>query len=256
MLTPSLEQLTKTLPAKSLDELSFWLPIARNGFRGFSAAEFRTAAIHYKQYGLIQIGRDIGYLKNKTVLELCCGPTPIVCNSGASRAIGVDPLNDVYAALWDRSNDGVEYITTEIEKLTVDLVADIVICWNGIDHVRDIEKTMAKIDVILKRDGELWTFTNTEDNSISLNYKKNEDEGHQHQYAFNCLSLDRFFQSHDYYWVTKFTYEPMMGEVYPYSGVGGVLKKRANSKRSISRDMIRASVRQLLYSNFGKKLWR
>jgi ubiquinone/menaquinone biosynthesis C-methylase UbiE len=252
----SLEELRSALPAKSLDELSFWLPIAQRGFRGFNAEEYRTAAIRYKQYGLIQIGRDVGFLKGKTVLELCCGPTPIVWKSGASRAIGVDPLSDVYGQLWDRSEDGVEYVASEIETMELDVLADVVICWNGIDHVRDIEITISKISKILRPEGELWVYTNTEDRSESITYVRNMNQGHQHQYFFNYVSLDRFFRAHGYRWVTKFAYEPIMGETYPYSGIGGVLMKWSNDSPSLLRDVIRAKARRVLYGNRVRPLWR
>ena len=250
-----LEELSENLPAKARNELSFWAPIAERGFRGFSAADYRTAAVHYKQYGLIQIGRDIGDLKDKIVLEVCCGPTPILSNCKAAKAIGVDPLCDVYASLWDLSNDGVQYIASEIETLEIGLQADTVICWNGIDHVRDIEAAMANINSILKKDGEFWTFTNIEDGSFSLHHCKNPDEGHQHQYSFNELSLDRFFTAHGWQWVTKSKYVPLVGNTYPYPGIGGVLTRTDNIKASLLKDLIRAAALRVISKCWIKRIF-
>jgi SAM-dependent methyltransferase len=229
----ALVEMRQKLLDKSLDELSFWEPIARNGLRGFSAEQYREAAIHFKQYGLIQLGRDISHLTGKTVVELCCGPSAIVAGVRAAKAYGVDPLAAAYAALWDLSHDGVEYISTEIEAFQLGEQVDIVICWNGIDHVRNIEGTITKIRSLLKDDGEFWMFTNTEDCSFSPQYKKAADPGSAHQFSFNELSLDLFFRRRGWKWVTRFRYEPTHGVAMP-SGTGGVLKKSIASGSAAS----------------------
>ncbi|OGL45996.1 MAG: hypothetical protein A2W05_01170 [Candidatus Schekmanbacteria bacterium RBG_16_38_10] len=141
------------LKSKQIEELNFWLNIKENPWRGFNPDEWRNAHIHFKQYSLIYINRSIEDLKNKIVIEIGCGPAGIVPFLKNTTAIGVDPLIDEYKKLWDLSNDNVKYIKSEIESFNCSISADIVICWNVLDHVSDIELAIKKINNIIKTEG-------------------------------------------------------------------------------------------------------
>ena len=117
-----------SLKAKQIEELNFWLNIQKNGWRGFAPEEWRTAHIHFKQYSLIYINRNMSDLENKIVIEIGCGPAGIIPYLNNATTIGVDPLIDEYKKMWDLSNDKSKYICSEIETFETEILADVVIC--------------------------------------------------------------------------------------------------------------------------------
>ena len=242
------------LSDKERAELSFWKHIAEKGLRGFSKSDFRSAAIKFKQYGLINIGRDIGDIKDKIVIEVCCGPTGIIVNSGVKKAIGIDPLINVYSKLWDLSKDNVEYVVCEIEKYKPDISVDIVICWNGVDHLTDLKKTMEVIRKLLKEDGEFWTYTNLEDRGFNIKYSKNLNPNSPHRFRFNEVSLDHFFYSEGFHWKTKYKFTPLIGKTYTTVGIGGVLVKGKRKKIFLLRSLIRALVWRVAETKLMRQL--
>ena len=50
---------TSSLKPKQTEELNFWLNIRKNGWKGFAPEEWRIAHIHFKQYLLMYINRNI-----------------------------------------------------------------------------------------------------------------------------------------------------------------------------------------------------
>lgn len=195
------------LEPKYQKELAFWQNIARNGWRGFSPTEWRKAHIHFKQYSLIHINRSVADLTNKTVIEVGCGPAGIVPHLPTPvTAFGVDPLMDEYKKLWDLSEDNVKYLASDIENLTTNIKADVVICWNVLDHVSHIEKTNQKLYDLLKSNGELWLLVNLEDKSLwgkitGKIIKSNPDKAHP--FRLNHRSLSRLLKKHGFYWQEK-----------------------------------------------------
>jgi len=190
------------LKQKQIEELNFWKNISENKWRGFSPQEWRVAHIDFKQYSLIYINRSIANLENKFIIEVGCGLAGIVPFLHNSSAIGIDPLIDEYEKIWNLSNDRVKYIISEIESFESDKKADILICWNVLDHVSDINLTTKKLYDLLKPDGELWFLVNLEDSSFSWRVKKTNHNS-AHPYKVNLFSISRLFKSYKFYWKEK-----------------------------------------------------
>ena len=190
------------LKPKQIEELNFWKNIRKNGTRGFTPEEWRTTHIHFKQYLLMYINRSIADLENRVVVEVGCGPAGIIPYLNNTTTIGVDPLIDEYKKIWDLSNDKVKYICSEIETFKIDIKADVVICWNVLDHVSNIEAATKKLFDILKSNGELWFMVNLEDPSYYWKVvKKNPDSAHP--YKVNVISISRLFKKYGFLWKEK-----------------------------------------------------
>lgn len=187
---------------KEIEELNFWLNIRKNGWRGFAPQEWRIAHIHFKQYQLMYINRSISELENKVVIEIGCGPAGVIPYLNNAMAIGVDPLIDEYKRMWDLSSDKVKYICSEIETFETDIQADVVICWNVLDHVSDIEIAINKIFDILRPDGELWFMINLEDTSGFWKIVKGKTNS-AHPHRVNIVSISRLMKKYGFFWKEK-----------------------------------------------------
>lgn len=215
------------LKQKQIEELNFWKDIKDHGTRGFSPEEWRIAHIRFKQYLLMYINRNIDDLKDKIVVEIGCGPAGIIPYIHAARAIGIDQLMDEYQKMWDLSNDGVKYISSEIESFKLTIKADIVICWNVLDHVRDIYIALKKIYNLFKDDGELWFMINLEDRSKSTKVIKG-DENAAHPWKFNFRSISILMKKNGFFWKEKVLMKDFLNKRHPI--LMGILGKKMGNK--------------------------
>ena len=216
------------LKPKQVEELNFWKNISGNKWRGFSPYEWRIAHIHFKQYSLMYINRSIANLENKVVIEVGCGPAGIIPYLHNATAIGVDPIINEYKKIWDLSNDKVEYICSEIETFKTDVQADVIICWNVLDHVSDIELATKKLFDILKPDGELWFMINLEDSSYSWKVVKGKANS-AHPYKVNAISISKLMNKNGFYWKEKVLIKDCLNNRHPI--LVGVLGKNIASNR-------------------------
>lgn len=198
----SQENKSKKLLPKQIEELNFWITIKKHGWRGFTPEEWRIAHMHFRQYLLMYIDRHIGDLKNKTAIEVGCGPGSILPFLSNVRAIGIDPLIDEYKKLWDLSKDNVEYICSEIENLKIEVQADIVICWNVLDHVSNIKVATTKLFEMLKANGELWFMINLEDVGTSTEVLQGKPDS-AHPYKVNIVSISKLLENAGFFWKEK-----------------------------------------------------
>lgn len=208
---------------KQIEELNFWLNVSKNKWRGFTPEEWRIAHIHFKQYSLMYINRSIADIENKVVIEVGCGPAGVIPYLNNAMAIGVDPLIDEYKKIWNLSNDKVKYICNEIETFETDIQADVVICWNTLDHVSNIEITTKKLFDILKPDGELWFMVNLEDRSSSWKIVK-ENADSAHPYRVNDTSVSKLLEKHGFHWKEKVLIKDCLNNRHPI--LMGVLGKK------------------------------
>ncbi len=216
-----------SLKPKQTEELNFWLNIRKNGCRGFAPKEWRVAHIHFKQYSLMYINRNIGNLENKVVVEIGCGPAGIIPYTRTTTAIGVDQLMDEYQKMWDLSSDGVKYISREIESFDFKIKSDVVICWNVLDHVKNIYQALKKIYHLLKDDGELWFMINLADRSKSARVIKG-DENAAHPWKVNFRSISILMKKNGFFWKEKVLMKDLLNKRHPI--LMGVLEKSISNK--------------------------
>lgn len=236
------------LKQKEIEELNFWLNIRKNGWRGFSPEGWRIAHIHFKQYSLMYINRSISDLENKVVVEVGCGPAGVIPHlNNAAIAVGVDPLIDEYKKLWDLSNDKVKYICSAIETFKTNIQADVVICWNVLDHVSDIELATKSLFDMLKPDGELWFMINLEDMSGSgwVVLEGSLDSAHPHR--VNAVSISRLMKKYGFFWKEKVLMKDYLNNRNPI--LMGVLQKSIGNKGSQKKILLK--IKQF-YSNLRR----
>lgn len=216
------------LKPKQIEELDFWKNIRRNGIRGFTSEEWRAAHIHFKQYLLMYINRSIADLENRVVVEVGCGPAGIIPYLNNTTTIGVDPLINEYKKVWDLSGDGVKYICSEIEDFELNAQMDVVICWNVLDHVSDIEIATKKLFDMLKSNGELWFMVNLEDPSYFWKVVKGNPDS-AHPYKINVISISRLFKKYGLLWKEKVILRDRLNNRPPI--LMGVLGKNIESNK-------------------------
>lgn len=236
------------LKRKQIEELNFWLNIRENGWRGFTPEEWRIAHIHFKQYSLMYINRSISDLENKVVIEIGCGPAGIIPYLDNTTAIGMDPLIDEYKKMWDLSNDRVKYIGSEIETFKTNIQAHVVICWNVLDHVSDIELATKRVSDMLKPDGELWFMMNLEATSSSWNVVKGSADS-AHPYKVNAVNISKLMKKCGFYWKEKVLIRDCLNN--RHSILMGVLGKDRGNKEGQKR--ILSKIKQI-YSNLMKPI--
>lgn len=203
-------------------ELNHWQNIVRNGWRGYLVDEWQHKHTIFKQCTLMYINRDISYFKDKRIMEIGCGPAGFLTDiTSAKSIIGIDPLVDEYKKIFNMDNDKVKYINTEIENYNYDKgIADIVICWNVLDHVENVHKTLQNIYDMMTDDGEFWLAVNMED--MSNNEEMEEPNiNSPHPYKFNEKKLNKLLQEFNFKWLEKAKIINSSGLTF----VIGVLKK-------------------------------
>jgi len=131
--------------------------------------------------------------------------------------------------MWDLSNDKVKYICSEIETFKTDIKADVVICWNVLDHVSDIEVATKKLFDILKPNGELWFMVNLGDTSYSWKVVKNNPDS-AHPYKVNIISISRLFKKYAFLWKEKLILSDHLNN--RPSILMGVLEKDIGNKKN------------------------
>lgn len=217
---------SQELKPKQIAELSFWEDVKKNGCRGFAPEEWKIAVRHFRQYLLMYIGRNIGHLRNKVAIEVGCGPDCLLSNLPDTVSIGIDPLIDEYKKLWDLSKDNVEYICGEIETLDIDTKADVVICWNVLDHVSNIKIASKKLLEMLKPDGELWFMVNLEGSEDSTGIEENNPDS-VHPYGVNINNISRLLEISGFLWKERVLIESQISK-RPSVLMGVLCKKQWN----------------------------
>jgi SAM-dependent methyltransferase len=165
-------------------ERQYWVNIRKNGFRGLSPERFATWHPAIQAWSVLYMDHDFAWFRDKTVVEIGCGPLGVVAGLEAGRKIGIDPLLTVYQDLWDLESHGCTYLAQRAESVSLeDGVADVVICHNVLDHVQAPRQVLKEIRRILKADGELY---------LSLNLEDQDEACHSH--GFNLASITQLIQ--------------------------------------------------------------
>ncbi len=132
---------------KQHSELAYWKGRFRAEKRVLGNAHFE--ALYTTVYGLTP--EDY---KGKKVLDIGCGPRgSLEWATMAAERVGLDPLVSDYLRLGaDRHS--MKYVEAPSEKIPFpDGHFDIVTCLNALDHVDDLEQTMAEIKRVTRKGG-------------------------------------------------------------------------------------------------------
>lgn len=149
--------------------------------------ENEARAQAYRLLGMARKPKD--YLKDKAVVEIgpgCCGALEM---TDARIKIAIEPLAEKYRnnSLLLRNDHGAVYLSCGSESIPLmSEYADIVIASNCLDHVVDIEQSVAEIYRILKKGGELFL-------NIEIDHPPSPCEPHSLSYD-DLITLFRHFK--------------------------------------------------------------
>jgi SAM-dependent methyltransferase len=136
-------------PASKADaELAYW--------RDRQAEEGALSGPHYEWFYTTHFGLDRSFYAGLRVLDIGCGPRgSLEWADMASERVGLDPLADDYRALGiDRH--AMSYVAAGAEAIPfADAHFDVVSALNALDHVDDLDATVAEITRVTRSGGAL-----------------------------------------------------------------------------------------------------
>ncbi|MBA4313397.1 MAG: hypothetical protein C0417_12305 [Chlorobiaceae bacterium] len=140
---------TKTnmiIDEKGLSEMAYW--------RGRLNAEGVLKNSHYEPFYTSHFGFDHNYYKGKRILDIGCGPRgSLEWAHMTTERVGIDPLADLYKEFGTEKH-GMKYVPTGSENIPfLNDYFDVVASFNSLDHVDNLDKTIAEIKRILKPGG-------------------------------------------------------------------------------------------------------
>lgn len=133
---------------KREEELAHW--------RAQKAAEGTLHNEHYAMVFTGLVGLEREFYAGKEILDLGCGPRgSLVWATEAARRVGLDPLARDYRALGTDAH-AMECVAGHAEAMPFgDESFDVVTSFNSLDHVDDIEHTVAEIKRVVRPGGHL-----------------------------------------------------------------------------------------------------
>ena len=133
---------------KRAEELGYW--------RERLATEGRLGHAHYEALYTGLVGLTADFYAGKDVLDVGCGPRgSLEWAVRARRRVGLDPLADDYRELGIDEH-AMEYVTAPAEAMPfADASFDVVTSLNSLDHVDDLERTVAEMKRVLREGGHL-----------------------------------------------------------------------------------------------------
>ena len=137
--------------AKHHDEIGFW--------RELKATEGLWNG-HYEPLYTTSFGLDRDFFAGKAILDIGCGPCgSLEWASEARLRVGLDPLADQYRELGTDEH-AMSYASAPSERIPFpDAHFDVVASFNSLDHVDDLEQTVAEIIRVLRPGGTFLLIT-------------------------------------------------------------------------------------------------
>jgi len=140
-------------------EFEWWRKIATTGFDGRTTNEFLSVS---QRDGLLAqltfMERRPDSWKNGTVVEFGSDPAGFVEYIEAERKIAIEPLTDRYRMVFPHlAASTVEYCNRPAEDVgnLFDGIADLVICFNALDHTRDPNRVIEHLARVVKTGADL-----------------------------------------------------------------------------------------------------
>jgi len=132
--------------SKEEHELRYWL--------SRKAAEGSLTNDHYTYFYTEHFGLSPEYYSGKRILDIGCGPRgSLEWADMAAERIGLDPLADEYLKLG-AANHKMSYVASGSETIPFpDEHFDVVCSFNSLDHVNDLNRTIAEIIRVVRPGG-------------------------------------------------------------------------------------------------------
>lgn len=140
-------------------EATWWAGVAATGYNGQNPEEFIARG---QRESMLQalgfLGAAPEDFADAFVVEFGSGPAGIVEYLHSRRRIAIEPLYPKYREMYPHlASSGVEYISIPAESRSSlpDGCADLVVCYNMLDHVLDPEKVMEQVARVAKPGAQL-----------------------------------------------------------------------------------------------------
>lgn len=124
-----------------------------------------------------------------TILELGCGPAGCFIYFTQNKIVAVDPLLQSYQnslSFFEPSEyPNTQFISSSIEKASIQKQFDVILCFNAINHVKDIELSLNKLCKWLKPEGKVFLSVDAHNHSFlkTVFHAIPGDILHPHQYT-------------------------------------------------------------------------
>lgn len=150
---------------KSYSELTYWKKKKRE------EGEFSNQ--HYSYFYTTHFDFTLDDYRNKRILDIGCGPRgSLEWAQNASERIGLDPLADKYLSLGADKHQ-MQYVSSASENIPFqDSYFDITCSFNSLDHVENVEKSIAEIKRITKPGGHFLLL-------VEINHEPTNCEPHE-----------------------------------------------------------------------------
>jgi 2-polyprenyl-3-methyl-5-hydroxy-6-metoxy-1,4-benzoquinol methylase len=149
--TSRLRRFTRAAPDKGDHELAFW--------RGRVAKEGQLRGPHYPNIMMAQFGLEPAFFFGKAILDVGCGPRGSLEWCDSSLRVGLDPLAVRYLEIGV-GDHAMDYAASGAEAMPFrDGAFDIVTSMNSLDHVDDLEASIAEIIRVIRPGGTLLLVT-------------------------------------------------------------------------------------------------
>lgn len=134
---------------KRAAEVDFWRGV-------FERAEGRPSNRHFETLFHGPFGLTSEFYQDKRLLDVGCGPAgSLEWATMAAERVGLDPLVAEYRSLGIDEGQ-MRYVEASAEKMPFpDEYFDVVSSLNSLDHVEDVQRTIAEMIRVLKTNGSL-----------------------------------------------------------------------------------------------------
>jgi SAM-dependent methyltransferase len=213
-IASAVRRLRGKAPSKGDAEMDYWR-------ERFEEEGGRLANGHYQEVFTAQFNLTPDDFAGKRVLDIGCGPRgSLEWATMAAERVGVDPLVDTYRELGIESHE-MTYLSTGAESIPrPDGSFDVITTLNSLDHVDDVEQTIAELTRLAADDALLLL-------TVEVGHEPTPTEPH----AFDWDVVDRFED-----WTVEWSrrnglredhqiYKSLQDEL-PYEGGPGLLRAR------------------------------
>jgi SAM-dependent methyltransferase len=131
------------------EEMRFWL------WRAAKEGALRNA--HYEAIWTTVFGQELSFYNGKRLLDVGCGPRgSLEWAHGARQRVGLDPLSAAYRDLGTAKHR-MQYVCGAAECMPFgDNAFDVVTSINSLDHVEDLDRTIAELVRVTAPGGVLF----------------------------------------------------------------------------------------------------
>jgi SAM-dependent methyltransferase len=136
-------------------EKDFWVHVSQIGYAGYSPDEFISVLQRNSMLQALSfLEKPEEYWLDKVVMEVGSGPAGVVEYIRAKEKYAVEPLIDSYRQHYNHfSASDTKYFKQPVEKgiPLPDSFADLIICYNMLDHVLDPDQVIKECERVAKQ---------------------------------------------------------------------------------------------------------